>query len=197
VSRFKLLPEEFRQALNAEDSLLAVLGAFQRITQEISNIEFPTLDAFGILLSRLRGQRTSNSNPLSFHCLSHLNLSGCNLAFRDLYSADLHNANLSETNLSEANLIGANLSEANLSEANLNRANLNRANLSETNLSNTNLNGANLNRANLSNTNLNGVDLSVSYNLTLEQFNSARFTQSTSLPKYLHFFSQDTIIPKK
>jgi uncharacterized protein YjbI with pentapeptide repeats len=249
--------EEFRQALNAEDSLLAVLGAFQRITQEISNIEFPTLNAFGLLLSRLRGQRTSSVNPLSFHCLSHLNLSGCNLAFRDLHNADLIGANLSGTHLIGANLIGANLSEAdlseanlsgthlsranlsranlsradlseanlseanlseanlsraylskaylskanlseaNLSEANLSRASLSEANLSEANLSKASLSEANLSKANLSEANLNRADLSVSYNLTPEQFNSARSTQNTHLPNYFYLFSQVTIIPKK
>jgi uncharacterized protein YjbI with pentapeptide repeats len=244
--------EESRQALNAEDSLLAVIGAFQRLTKEISNIEFPTPDAFGILLSRLCGQRTSASNPMSFHCLRHLNLSGCNLAFRDLRNADLIGANLSEANLSRAdlsraNLIGANLSEANLSRANLSEANLSRANLSEANLSEANLSRANLSeanlseanlseanlsraylseanlsRANLSRANLSGADLSeanlseatlseanlseanlnranlsVSYNLTPEQFNSARLTQNTHLPNYFYLFSQVTIIPKK
>jgi uncharacterized protein YjbI with pentapeptide repeats len=204
--------EEFRQALNAEDSLLAVLGAFQRITQEISNIEFPTLNAFGLLLSRLRGQRTSSINPLSFHCLSHLNLSGCNLAFRDLHNANLSRANLSEANLSEANLSEANLSEANLSKANLskanlnradlNRADLNRADLSEANLGKANLNRAdlreaNLSEANLNRANLNRANLSVSCNLTPEQFNSARSTQNTHLPNYFYLFSQVTIIPEK
>jgi uncharacterized protein YjbI with pentapeptide repeats len=167
--------EESRQALNAEDSLLAVLGAFQQITKEISNIEFPTPDAFGILLSRLRGQRTSIGNPMSFNCLGCLNLSGCNLVFIDLYKANLHKANLSFTNLSFTNLYGANLYKANfsgadlyrtdlsftdLNEADLNEADLNEADLNEADLSGANLSGANLSRANLSGANLSGANLS-------------------------------------
>jgi Pentapeptide repeats (8 copies) len=99
--------EEFRQAINAEDSLLALLGAFQNVTQEISNIDFPTSDAFGELLARLRGQRESTNNSMCFHCLSHLNLCDCNLIFQDL-----HGANLDGSNLSLANLNGSNLSLA-------------------------------------------------------------------------------------
>jgi uncharacterized protein YjbI with pentapeptide repeats len=173
--------EESRQALNAEDSLLAVIGAFQRLTKEISNIEFPTPDAFGLLLSRLCGQRTSASNPMSFHCLSHLNLSDCNLLFRDLSGANLSGADLSGSALYEANLYGANLSGADFSEANLSGAYLIgadlsgayligadlsgayliEANLIGANLSGACLNGADLNGADLRGANLYGADLSV------------------------------------
>jgi uncharacterized protein YjbI with pentapeptide repeats len=206
--------EESRQALNAEDSLLAVLGAFQWITQEISNIEFPTPDAFGILLSRLRGQRTSVSNPMSFCCLSHLNLSGCTLVFRDLYGANLYRANLIGANLIGANLYGANLNRANLSESNLykvdlSESNLSRANLSRANLSESNLSGANLSRANLigadlseadlseadlSEADLSEADLSESQNLSQQQLSFARLSEDTKLPSYLLPLSQDKII---
>jgi uncharacterized protein YjbI with pentapeptide repeats len=182
--------EEFRQALNAEDSLLAVLGAFQRITQEISNIDFPTPDAFGILLARLGGQRTSVSNPISFHCLSYLNLSNCTLVARDLMNTNLSKsilitANLGGVILLEATLPGADLSRAYLYEADLRKADLNKANLFEANLfeadlveatligadlrgadlrganfSRADLRGANLSRADLSKADLSGADLS-------------------------------------
>jgi uncharacterized protein YjbI with pentapeptide repeats len=161
--------EEFRQSLNAEDSLLAVLGAFQSLTQEISNIKYPSPEAFGILLARLRGQRTSESNPMSFHVLTYLDLSDCNLIARDLIRADLRKANLSGANLIAANLIaaklsganlsGADLREANLREAHLIRANLIRANLKEANLKEANLSGANLAQVNLREANLRKANL--------------------------------------
>jgi uncharacterized protein YjbI with pentapeptide repeats len=206
--------EESRQAINAEDSLLAVIGAFQRITKEISSIDFPTPDAFGVLLSRLCGQRTSSSNPMSFHCLSHLNLSGCNLVFRDLYGANLSRSNLRGANLSRSNLRGANLRGANLSGANLIGVDLIEANLSEANLSGANFYGAdlheanlseaNLHKANLSEANLGGAslyranlcraDLSASQNLSQQHLNSARLSEDTKLPSYLLPLSQDKII---
>ena len=96
--------EEFRQSLNAEDSLLAVLGVFQRLTQEISNIEYPSPEAFGVLLARLHGQRTSVFNPMSFRGLTYLNLAGCNLVARDLIGVDLSGADLSGANLTQKQL---------------------------------------------------------------------------------------------
>jgi uncharacterized protein YjbI with pentapeptide repeats len=167
--------EESRQSLNSEDSLLAVLGVFQSLTKKISNIEYPSPEAFGGLLARLCGQRTSASNPMSFHVLTYLNLSDCNLIARDLRGANLRGANLSEANLrganlSEANLRGANLRGANLRGANLYRANLYRADLYRAdlyradlggaNLIEANLRGADLHRANLIEADLGGANLS-------------------------------------
>jgi uncharacterized protein YjbI with pentapeptide repeats len=152
--------EEFRQALNAEDSLLAILGVFQFLTQEISHIAFPSPEAFGALLARLLDQRTSNSNPMSFRSLTYLNLSRCILMARDLGAANLRAANLSEANLRAANLRAADLSEADLRAADLSEANLRKANLSEANLRKANLRAANLREADLRKANLSGADLS-------------------------------------
>jgi uncharacterized protein YjbI with pentapeptide repeats len=151
--------EESRQALNAEDSLLAVLGVFQRLTQAISNIDFPSREAFGVLLARLHGQRAIYSNPMSFQGLTFLNLSFCILIARDLSGADLSGANLSGADLSGAYLIEANLSGANLSRAELSRANLFGAYLIEANLSRAYLIEANLSRAGLIDANLSGANL--------------------------------------
>jgi uncharacterized protein YjbI with pentapeptide repeats len=162
--------EESRQSLNAEDSLLAVLGVFQRLTQQISNIEYPSSEAFGGLLARLLGQRTSGVDPMSFHVLTYLNLSGCNLIARDLCgadlcvaslsAADLRGANLSRASLREADLIRADLSRANLSRADLRGANLSRASLREADLIRADLRGANLSRADLGVADLRGASLS-------------------------------------
>jgi uncharacterized protein YjbI with pentapeptide repeats len=156
--------EENRQALNAEDSLLAVLGTFSRLTKQISKISFPSRDAFGALLARLRGQRIDRSNPMSFYCLSYLDLSNCNLFFRDFYRANfvaaiLVEANFVEANLEGAYLIGANLQRAILEGANLEGAILKGANLEGANLIGANLEGANLEGANLIGANLQGANL--------------------------------------
>jgi uncharacterized protein YjbI with pentapeptide repeats len=169
--------EEFRQSLNAEDSLLAVLGVFQRLTQQISNIKYPSPDAFGGLLARLLGQRTSGANPMSFRVLTYLNLVGCNLAARDLIGANLRGADLSRADLFEAVLIGASLFEAVLIGANLNGANLNGASLNGANLNGANLNGANLSQADFSEACLFETDLSQA-NLSQADFSEANLSQA-------------------
>jgi len=151
--------EENRQALNAEDSLLAVLGTFSRLTKQISKISFSSRDAFGTLLARLRGQRIDESNPMSFRSLNYLDLSTCILHVRDFEWANFEKSNLKNGEFAYTNFIGANLKEANLEEANLRGANLERANLEGANLERANLEGADLERANLEGANLDGANL--------------------------------------
>jgi len=166
--------EENRQACNAEDSLLAVLGSFQHRTKTVSEIQFPSKQAFGALLARLQGQRIGDSVPISFYCLSYLNLSGCILLVRDFVNgnfsgSDLRHsefdlacfyaANFRETNLEGADLYKAILRDANLRQANLRQANLREANLIEANLREANLEGAHLKGANLKGANLKGANL--------------------------------------
>jgi uncharacterized protein YjbI with pentapeptide repeats len=174
--------EESRQSLNSEDSLLAVLGVFQSITQKISNIEYPSSEAFGVLLARLLGQRTSDSNPMSFRVLKYLNLSDCNLIARDLSGADLSEANFHTANLSGADLSGANFHTANLSGANLSECDLSRANFHKANLSECDLSRANLSRANLSEADLSEADLSEANfhtaNLSEANFHKANLSEA-------------------
>ncbi|UNU24312.1 pentapeptide repeat-containing protein [Microcoleus vaginatus] len=151
--------EENRQARNSEDSLLAILGVFNRLTKEVSEINFPSHDAFGILLARLQGQRTGPSNPMSFYCLSYLDISECSLYMRDFYQADFRGSNLQGSQLLYANFIRANLQDVNLQRANLQGANLQRANLQGADLQWANLEGANLEGANLQGANLEGANL--------------------------------------
>ena len=151
--------EENRQACNAEDSLLAVLGSFQRLTKTVSVIQFPSKQAFGALLARLRGQRIGGSNPMSFHCLSYLDLSHCIFHIRDFFSSDFRGANLQGSDFSLACLSLSNLHKVNLFKAVLYNANLSNADLSNADLSNTDLEGANLERANLRETNLERANL--------------------------------------
>ena len=150
--------EENRQALNAEDSLLAVLGTFSHLTKRISKISFPSPDAFGALLARLRGQRIDGGNSMSFLSLNYLDLSCCILFFQDFYHANFKGANLETASLVYTIFIGANLIGANLEGANLTGANLKRANLEGAILKGTNLEGAILQQANLEGANLKGTN---------------------------------------
>ena len=156
--------EENRQALNAEDSLLAVLGTFSRLTKQISIISFPSREAFGTLLARLRGQRTNQFNPMSFLSLNYLDLSNCILFCRDFYHANFEGSNLENTEFFYTNFMGANLENANLENANLDLANLEETNLKGAglymaNLYMVSLRYANLERANLERANLEGANL--------------------------------------
>jgi hypothetical protein len=81
--------EENRQAINAEESLLATLNACARCTQAISNITWGTSETFGSWLARLQGQQTNSDNFLVLQCLGWLNLRGCVLIRRDLASTNL------------------------------------------------------------------------------------------------------------
>jgi uncharacterized protein YjbI with pentapeptide repeats len=152
--------EENRQACNAEDSLLAVLGSFQRITKIVSEIKFPTLQTFGALLARLQGQRIGRANPMSFHCLSYLDLSHCIFHMRDFYNGDFRQANLQFSEFHYACLERANLERANLEGAIFNRANLYYAKLNGANLSRIKLRGADLRSVDLRRSNLRSADLS-------------------------------------
>ncbi|NES22514.1 MAG: hypothetical protein F6K41_27245 [Symploca sp. SIO3E6] len=166
--------EEMRQARNAEEALLAVLNTCARVTKNVSEIQWPSSEAFGAWISRLQGQRIGAKNVLAFDCLSFLDLQGCILLIRDFYranfvqsnleganleGANLQEANLQEANLQEANLQEANLQKANLQEANLQEADLQKANLQKANLQKANLQWANLERANLEGANLEGTNL--------------------------------------
>jgi len=156
--------EENRQARNSEDSLLAILGIFNRLSKNLSRINFPSAYAFGTLIARLQGQRAGVSNTISFYCLSYLDLSRCILYATDFNHADLRGTNLQSSLLpyvlfAGANLEGANLEEAHLQRANLEGANLEGANLQRANLGGANLQGAGLQRANLQRAYLGGANL--------------------------------------
>ena len=155
---------EMWQARNAEETLLAVLNACARVTEEISQIQWPDCTSFGTWISRLQGQRISIENVLAFECLSFLNLQGCILSVRDFVCANFALTNLEDTRLNFANLIGANLEGANLQGANLFKANLGEAslrgaNLQEANLQEANLQAASLQEANFQEANLQGANL--------------------------------------
>ena len=151
--------EENRQSRNSEDSLLAVLGIFNRLTKDISKIKFPSRDAFGTLLARLQGQRTGGSNPMFFYCLSYLDISGCILHVRDFNHANFTGSNLKSSQLAYVHFVEANLQEVNLERAHLYGANFQRAHLYGANLQDANLQDANLQDANLERANLRGADL--------------------------------------
>ncbi|MEG3439857.1 pentapeptide repeat-containing protein [Pannus brasiliensis CCIBt3594] len=151
--------EEMRQARNAEEALLAVLDACAIVTQEVSNIQWPSPESFGNWLSRIQGQSEGYDIAFVLDCLSFLNLNNCYLAHRYFGSAYLRGANFQESNLQGTYLSEAYLEEANLQGANLARADLVGAMLQGANLEGANLEGADLGEADLENVNLRGADL--------------------------------------
>ena len=140
--------EKMQRSRNAEEALLALLNACACLTEQVSEISWPTHSAFGDWIARLQGQRIGAENVLALDCLSWLNLKACVLAFRDFCGVHFREANLEGANLEGANLVGANLVGANLVGANLERANLERANFVGANLVGANLERADLERAN-------------------------------------------------
>ncbi len=162
--------EEARQALNAEEALLAVLNACARVTGEVSRIDWLQAEmdgggrtAFGGWLKRLQGQRIGDSALLVFHCLSMLDLSGQLLYVSDLYGANLEGTYLVRTGLTLATLAQTNLQQADLQLADLQRSILQGANLQGADLRWAKLPWANLGGANLKEANLRGADLKGAY----------------------------------
>ncbi|MDZ4154719.1 NACHT domain-containing protein, partial [Methylicorpusculum sp.] len=92
------------QSRNAEEALLVLHAACAQQTRVVSNIDFPSSEAFGNWIHRLRGQRNNAKNTVTLKSLVFLNLFACNLDSQDLYEA-----NLEGTNLRGAKLQGANL----------------------------------------------------------------------------------------
>ncbi|AFZ60113.1 pentapeptide repeat-containing protein [Anabaena cylindrica FACHB-243] len=152
--------EENRQARNAEEALLVVLNACARVTKKVSEIQWHSLQDFGVWISRLRGQRSDFYNQIfCLNYLSYLDLQNCILIHQDFYLVDLQMSNLQMSNLQMSNLQMSNLQGANLEGANLQEVNLQWANLQWANLQWANLEGAYLELANLPGANLQGVNL--------------------------------------
>jgi uncharacterized protein YjbI with pentapeptide repeats len=177
LTHLSTFQEKNTQARNAEEALLVVLNSCARLTEKLSEINFPSKVSFGTWISRLQGQRL-DPEVFCLNYLSFLNLSECVLVMRDFYRANLQEAYLEEAKLEGANLWGANLQGAYLEEANLQRANLQRADLQganlqeaklegailvETNLQEAKLEGANLWGANLQEADLQGANLEEAY----------------------------------
>ena len=151
--------DKITHARNASEAMLTALSSCAWVTQAMSNIDWPSSEAFSNWLMSLQGQRISNKNTTAFSCLNHLDLKRCNLRFQDLLRANLGGANLERANLERANLGGANLERANLGGARLGGARLEGARLEGANLEGANLFGANLLKANLEGANLEGARL--------------------------------------
>lgn len=166
--RLDTFKEENDFAINSEKAILVMHSLIADITNEVSNIKWPSNTSFGEFLSRQTGQRTGPNIYILGFC-NHLNLRSSVLYLKDLYrsnfkssqldNAELYLAILEEVNFQGANLIGADLHNVNLKDANLSKTNLKGADLNEANLKGANLQGANLQGANLHLANLQGADL--------------------------------------
>jgi len=124
--------EKTRYSRNSEESLLAVLSACARYTNEISKIDWLAETSAGEWLSKLCGQQMGYAAAKNY--LNHLDLSDRILCMRDLYGANLSHSclkgcNLRYSILAYANLSGTDLSGADMWEANLRGADLREANL--------------------------------------------------------------------
>jgi hypothetical protein len=152
--------EANRQARNAEEALLAVLNACARVTQKVSHIKWPSPEAFGNWISRLRGQRDYfYGDVFCLNCLSFLNLQNCILVSQDLCMAKMEGAILQGADLERAILVAANLTEANLEGAKMECAIFQGAILQGTILQRASLQGAYLDGANLAQANLTEANL--------------------------------------
>lgn len=184
--RFATFREQVLWARNSEEALLACGYAVAEVTQTLRSIEWPEPTALGLLLNRLRGQRSGPWNVLAMDCLGYLKADLQYLHVADLWRANLVKSNLSGANLTGANLVGANLAGSDFARANLVAVHLRDANLKSAKLENAKLVGAtlrhasligadlkhaNLERANLVGANLTGADLR---NANLERANLER-----------------------
>ncbi|HKO99276.1 MAG TPA: pentapeptide repeat-containing protein [Pyrinomonadaceae bacterium] len=175
----KSFKEQTRQARNAEEALMALGNVCATTVHTVSNIEWPSLTAFGEWMKRLQGQRYGPENPLALRCLSFLNLRRCILHMSDFYSADFFRSDLQEAQFIFANLATANLSQANMKGASFIQAHLSHADLSGANLENAdftsaNLQGSSLVSANLDNADFDGANLRDA-RLIGASFNRAKF----------------------
>ena len=152
----------YREAIcarHAEESLLAALHACARVTQTVSNVDWPWPQSFGGLLGTLQGQRTSNENPVILQSLGYLNLRNCILRGKDLRGANLRGSDLQGVDLRNADLSYVNLQGTPLKDVNLAKASLRNALLQKTTLKNVDLAEANLRGVILSGATIEDVDL--------------------------------------
>ncbi len=157
--------QESRQARNSEEALLCVLNICARLTEKLSDIDWPTAYACGDWLAQIQGQREASENTMSWQCLSYLNLKNCILYGRDLSSADLRNSSLEGGSLAHANLSFARLERTTLQGCDLSLtlfygANLHGQSLAASNFERAILKGSSWNEANLNGANLSRYDLS-------------------------------------
>ena len=146
-------------AINAEEALIAALNSCATVTKEISDIDWPSTEAFGAWIKRLQGQRVSPKNVVALESLSYLNLEQATLDIQDLYAANLEGANLEEASLEEASLNAARLEEASLDGASLDGASLDGASLDGASLEGARLDEASLDGASLVGASLVGASL--------------------------------------
>ncbi len=114
-----------RMARNAEETLLAMLSACARVTDQITRLSWPSPGAAGNLLLRMEAfadQRVIGS--IARQCLDRLDLGGQWLIGTNLIEADLTRSILRDARLPLASFYLANLTETDLTNARLNDTNL-------------------------------------------------------------------------
>ena len=104
----------------------------------------------------------------------------------DFSNADFQKANLVDVSARFANFSGADLEAADLTGADLRYAQLARVNFRGANLSGTLLDYADFADSNLANADLSGASLSYAKNITLEQLEPYKLSDSTTLPFHVY-----------
>ncbi|MGD1896896.1 MAG: pentapeptide repeat-containing protein [Phormidesmis sp.] len=147
-------------AINSEESLLALLNACAKVTQSLSEINWPDSEAFGVWIGRLQEKRGADPNSsVALRSLGYLDLSDAVLDFIDLRYANFERACLTCASLVRASLDGVNFKGSTLDGAVLDGAYLTDGVLDGAGLTDASLEGANLDGASLNGTSLNWANL--------------------------------------
>ncbi len=130
-----------RQAICAEQALLATLSCCAKVTEKVSEINWgddPDERVAGTWIARLCGQRDwqryDSAQHLQYLDLQGAYLQGTYLTRANLRGANLRGANLHNAKLLKADLTGADLTEAKLTEADLTEAKLQKDQLAQVRL---------------------------------------------------------------
>jgi len=122
-----------RQAINSELSLLSFLNACGKVTNELSNIQWPTPKSFYAWISRLRGQQFNYDGAFLYIEISWLNLQNCDLSYATLSRMGIHDTDLSGADISMANISYTSINNSNFQDANLTGTNIHRSSIINSN----------------------------------------------------------------
>jgi uncharacterized protein YjbI with pentapeptide repeats len=165
------------QARNADECLLVMLNACARLTEQVSEIHWPSRITFGQWLRKLNRQTNDPTASLAIRSLNFLDLKNLELHVQEFWGANLSCSVIGRSGLNYANLTYANLTSADFVESTLGYACLEGANLTGANLSRANLKGANLKGANLTGVNLTDANLTHA-NLTVANLTGAIYHEN-------------------
>ena len=156
--------QETKLSRNAEEALLACHSACAYVTQTVGSIQWPSEDAAGAWINRLRGQRVVGEDCMPLECLHHLDFSRCIFDMIDLFKANMEASRFIYASFSSAvidfsNMVNTDLRGTNFPNALLQGVNLQGANLKEAVFISADLRGADFQGADLSGSYLCGANM--------------------------------------